>query len=170
MPQAEFDPNAAANTVAALKAIGSAVDGRMVLERERGKRIWAGKQGPDLDISRKQFAEKMLRTLNKEIWLDGMWAVAWVHWTFQQAAYTQCNFLFLDKDMDLLFVVTAEEPIDVLWNAVDHFIDQCLAAYLTWKEHEQIVGIRPSQKIKAAFGQASADKKADPGIDLLSLD
>lgn len=165
----EFDPNAAANTVAALKAIGSLTDGRMVLEREKGKRIWVGKDGPDLDISRQQFALDILKKLNKELWLDGMWAVAWCDWTLQRAHYTRCNCLFLDKDMDLLFVVTIEDPIDVMWNAIDDYLTQCAAAHWEWQEQMKIVGVKADQTIKAALGQASADKRADPGIDLLNL-
>jgi hypothetical protein len=169
MPQAEFDPKASANTAAAIAAIGSKHDGRLLIEREKGKRIWIGKKGPDLDISRKQFAEDFLKKLNRELWLDGMWAVCWTNWTFQRAHYTECHWLYLDKDMDVQFLVTCEEPIEVMWNNMDHWMDNCVAAWETWRETLQIVGVKPGQKIKAAIGQASADKRADPGIDLLNL-
>lgn len=169
MSQVEFDPKASANTAAALAAIGTVNDGRMLIEREKGKPMWVGKRGPELDISRSTFARDFLKKLNRELWLDGMWAIAWCNWTFQKAAYTECSFIYLDKDMDVQFVVTCEDPIETMWNSIDDYMDQCVAAWATWREQLQIVGVKPDQKIKAAIGQASADKRADPGIDLLNL-
>jgi hypothetical protein len=169
MSRVEFDPRASANTAAALAAVGSLEDGRLLIEREKGKPSWIGKRGPDLDASRETFARDFLKKLNKELWLDGMWAVGWVNWTFQKAAYTECVWIYLDKDMDVQFVVNCDDSIEIMWNHVHEYMDQCVAAYMVWREQLKIVGVRPEQKIKAAIGQASADKSADPGIDLLSL-
>jgi len=165
----EILKNAVPNLDRAVSAVGDRQAGWVLVHPFKGFVQWRG-YGPRIQVPLRVWCEELLDILNKQIWLDGTWAVFVNTWNPAQRIYGRVDLGYLDKDNDLQFTVTIEEPFSVMLFSMFDYVEQAYEAYNLWRQQLEIVGVTDEEKIKAALGQKSKDKRPSPGFDLLALD
>lgn len=162
------DDKAIASIKAIAGAVGDTISARMVLCPYGGILYWLG-HGPEVHEAQKAWAEELVAWLNKEVWLDGFWTVLWCDWDYQRGLYTRAVMAYLDRDCDLQFTVDIEDHFNIAILAIPDYVEAAENAYHAKRRFLAEVGVTASDQIKAALGEKSKNRWAQPEFDVLSM-
>jgi hypothetical protein len=115
----------------------------------------------DLPLEMRMFAVELCERLNREIALDGRWAVGWTDFSPSDGFPKRAFMAFLDQDGDLILIIDIEDPFLIMVGSADDYLDQAAEAHGRAQGHLADVGVKPDQRIKAALGEPSRDPTAE---------
>lgn len=119
------------------------------------------------------FAARLFAELNRQMDHCGAWSVTWQGLVTTQQDDgtlwfgwpTEWIAAWFDKDGDRQLEVGNNDPFDDVMNEpIEHWLDQCEAAYRQWLEHMIDVGVKQSQTIQYAKGERSIDEDVQPPL------
>lgn len=119
-----------------------------ILKQDREGAVHVRDNGLTVHVTQQAFAHRLIRILNKEVWLDGAWVVGWTH------GGNRLMIIYIDADGDPQFTIENDEPVSVIMSVEPlKYAEDAWDAYHLWKENRKALDLRPDETFKRAQGE-----------------